>query len=67
MGASAVVVSWAAENGRVLRLYANLCEHETADFPETLGRILWHEGPQPEGNRYAPWTVRWALQDAAQA
>ena len=65
LGASAVVISWATQDGRVLRLYANLCEYEKDDFPETQGRILWHEGRQPEGNRYFPWTVRWALQDAA--
>ena len=64
VGASAVAVTWRAENGQVLRLHANLCDYPTDDFPETTGRILWHEGPQPEGGRYAPWTVRWALQDA---
>ena len=23
------------------------------------GRVLWHEGEKPEGNRLLPWTVRW--------
>ena len=65
LGASAVIVSWAAGEQGTLRLYANLCDYEKDDFPETRGRILWHEGPQPEGSRYFPWTVRWALEQAA--
>ena len=65
LGASAVVVKWALEDGRVLRLDANLCDREKEDFPPAGGRILWHEGPEPEGSRYGPWTVRWVLQEAS--
>lgn len=63
LGPNALVVGWKARDGRVLRLYANFSEVRV-EFPETGGRILWHEGPQPEGNCFLPWTVRWALQDA---
>ncbi len=64
MGAGAVVVSWRVQDGRQLRLYANLCDDVKDNFPKTEGRILWHEGPQVEGSRFQPWTVRWTLQDA---
>lgn len=65
LGASAVAVSWATRGGQTLRLYANLCDREKEGFPATRGRILWHEGPEPQGDCYLPWTVRWALEEAA--
>lgn len=63
LGPEAVVVRWKINDGRELRLYANLCDRAREGFPETEGRILWHQGPEPEGNRYGPWTVRWSLKD----
>lgn len=63
LGPGAVVVCWTVEGGRELRLYANLCDRPNAQFPQTQGRILWHEGPQPEGSTYAAWTVRWTMKD----
>ncbi len=64
LGPGAVLVKWKVTDGRELRLYANLCDRAREGFPETEGRILWHQGPQPEGNKYGPWTVRWTLKDA---
>ena len=64
VGPSAVVVRWELADGRTLRLYANFCDNEKDSFPETEGRILWHEGPAPNGDVYGAWTVRWALKDA---
>ena len=66
-GPSAVVVCWQSDEGRQLRLYANLCDREKDGFPPAAGRILWHEGPQPNRDVFGPWTVRWALQDAKEA
>ena len=66
LGPGAVMVCWGIEGGRELRLYANLSEKEN-NFPPTEGRILWHEGPEPEGNTYHPWVVRWALKDSKEA
>lgn len=64
LGAGCVAVCWGVGGGRELRLYANLSERENDSFPPTEGRILWHEGPEPEGSLYQPWTVRWALKDS---
>lgn len=65
LGPSAVAVQWRIDDGRELQLLANLCDREKDDFPPTQGRILWHEGPEPEGNIYRPWTVRWSLRETA--
>ena len=63
-GPNAVAVSWKINGGRELRFYANLCDRDQSEFPPTEGSILWHEGPEPQGNSYQPWTVRWILKDA---
>lgn len=63
IGAGAVVVRWKLNDGRELRLCINLCDQDKDGFPEGEGRILWHEGPEPQGRRYRPWTVRWTLKD----
>ncbi len=65
LGPSAVIVRWALQDGRQLALYANLCDYPKGDFPPTRGRILWHQGPEPDGSTYKEWTVRWILEDAA--
>ncbi|MGI4829030.1 MAG: malto-oligosyltrehalose trehalohydrolase [Janthinobacterium lividum] len=67
LGPGAVVISWGMENGQELRLHANLSDQDVHSFPQTEGRILWHEGPEPEGTLYHPWTVRWALKDGKEA
>ncbi len=64
LGPSAVRVSWKINDGRELHLCANFCDHEKDDFPACEGSILWHEGSEPQGNTYQPWTVRWTLKDA---
>ncbi|MBE7159474.1 MAG: DUF3459 domain-containing protein [Rhodospirillales bacterium] len=64
VGPGAVVVRWASEDGRELRLYANLCDRAKDSFPESEGRVLWHQGPEIHGTTLGPWTVHWTLKDA---
>jgi maltooligosyltrehalose trehalohydrolase len=56
----AVFVSWRCDDGRRLRLLANLRSRET-EFPYGSGRVIWHEGPQPNESTLGPWSVRWTL------
>jgi malto-oligosyltrehalose trehalohydrolase len=60
LGDGAVFVCWDCARGRSLRLSANLSD-EAHEFPFDDGRVLWHEGEKPEGNRLAPWSVRWTI------
>ena len=64
VGPGAVVIRWRVEDGRELRLCANLCDRAKEAFPEPEGRVLWHEGPEIQGTTFGPWTVRWSLKDA---
>ena len=64
VGPGAVVVRYRVEDGRELRLYANLCDRAKEGFPVSEGRILWHQGPEIQGETVQPWTVRWTLKDA---
>jgi 1,4-alpha-glucan branching enzyme len=64
VGDGAVVARWKIDDGRELRLCANLCDHEKDGFPESEGRVLWHQGPELQGTTYGPWTARWTLKDA---
>jgi maltooligosyltrehalose trehalohydrolase len=56
----AVFVSWRCDDGRRLRLLANLRARET-EFPYGSGRVIWHEGPAPVESTLGPWSVRWTL------
>ena len=62
-GAGSVIVRWKTQDGRELRLYANLSDRVQESFPMTEGRTLWHQGPEPDGNHFQPWTIRWTLKD----
>jgi hypothetical protein len=42
----AVFVSWRCDDGRRLRLFANLRSQHT-EFPYGSGRVIWREGPVP--------------------
>ena len=64
LGPGAVLVRWSINDGRELRLYANLCNREKESFPATEGRVLWHQGPDVQGTKFGPWAVRWTLKDA---
>ncbi len=64
LGPGAVLIRWATNNGKELRLYANLCDRAKDNFPATEGRVLWHQGPEIQGTTFGPWTVRWTLKDA---
>ncbi len=64
VGPGAVVVRWGIEDGRELKLYANLCDRPKDSFPNPEGRVLWHQGPELQGTTFGPWTVRWTLKDA---
>ncbi len=63
LGPGAVAVCWNIQGGRELRLLANLCDLPNSNFPPSEGRILWHEGPEPQGVEFGAWTVRWALKE----
>lgn len=62
LGPGAVIVRWRLDGGGQLQLAANLSDQAHDGFPLIEEGILWHEGPEPEGERFGPWTVRWALQ-----
>ncbi len=64
LGPGAVLVRWQIRDGRELRLYANLCDRAKEGFPQSEGRVLWHEGPELQGSSCGPWTARWTLKDA---
>lgn len=64
VGPGAVLVRWKIKGGRELRLYANLCDREKDGFPQSEGRVLWHQGPEIQGTKFGPWTARWTLKDA---
>ena len=64
VGPGAVVVKWSINDGRELRLYANLCDRAKDSFPQPEGRVLWHQGPELQGTKFGPWTARWTLKDA---
>ena len=69
LGPGALQVRWATNDGRELRLYANLCDRAKDRFPASEGRVLWHQGPEirnteHQGATYGPWTVHWTLKDA---
>jgi malto-oligosyltrehalose trehalohydrolase len=57
----AVEVLWICEDGRKLRLAANLSARQVA-FPPAQGEILWLENPTEEV--LGPWSVRWTLEGA---
>lgn len=64
VGPGAVVIRWKIKGGCELHLYANLCDRGKGGFPESEGRVLWHQGPEGDGTSYGPWTVRWTLKEA---
>ena len=63
MGREAVTVVWTTEDGRVLRLDANLKAEAQDGFGTPSGDEIWREG-EAEGNRLGPWAVRWSVQGA---
>ncbi len=60
-GTGAVVVRWTLDNGGKLVLAANLSDNSTDGFPLDCGEVIWHEGPDPAGSCFRPWSVRWCL------
>ena len=63
IGESAVSVTWNLDGGGALALDANLSRRPVGGFPAPRSRILWQEGFEPTGSAFAPWTVRWSLDD----
>lgn len=61
LGPGAVVVRWTLMTGGRLVLAANLSDDSLDGFPLDCGRVFWHEGPDPAGSRFRPWSVRWCL------
>lgn len=62
IGDGAVAVRWRIEGGGTLALDANLSSRAAAGFTPPDGRVLWQEGAA-EGAAFAPWSVRWSLDD----
>ncbi len=61
MGREAVTVVWTAEDGRLLRLDANLKAEAQDGFGSASGEEIWREG-EAAGTRLGPWAVRWSVQ-----
>ncbi len=62
IGDGAVTVVWTIEGGGTLGLDANLSPRAVAGFAPPRGRVLWQEG-SADGEPFAPWSVRWSLDD----
>lgn len=62
LGTGAVIVRFANfDRDMQLVLAANLSESSSEGFPISSGNPIWQEGPEPEGSRMKPWSVRWSL------
>ena len=59
----AVVVRWSIGGGRTLTLAANLSGAPVSGFPALSGQVIWREGDPGEGE-FAPWSVRWTLEES---
>ena len=71
VGPGALAIEWILKDGARLSLAANLCDHSTAEFPSTSGRVIWLEGSQNHGGvqrevhgQLGPWSIRWMINDA---
>jgi malto-oligosyltrehalose trehalohydrolase len=60
----AVLVRWQLGERGVLVLAANLTSARTPVFPRASGRVFWQEG-EIAGGDFAPWTVRWSIDEPA--
>jgi malto-oligosyltrehalose trehalohydrolase len=58
IGEGAVALRWGA-----LRLDANLSAVHVDGFPAGAGRVIWEEGKAGTGSGFAPWTVRWSIEE----
>ncbi len=65
--AGAVEVRWLLDGGGWLVLAANLSDVPVAGFSPASGRIVWLEGSVAADGRFAPWTVRWSIEQAQAA
>ncbi|WP_128915544.1 malto-oligosyltrehalose trehalohydrolase [Granulicella sibirica] len=62
LATGAVVVRFSnTEDDMQLVLAANLSDTSNEGFPEPGESSVWQEGPEPEGRRMRPWSVRWSL------
>ncbi len=66
LGPGAVTAAWKMDGGKELTLHANLCTKLVDNVPDQEGEVIWLEGGPQEGNRLAPWSVRWSLQNTPQ-
>ncbi len=61
LAAGALEVTWTLNEGRELRLSANLRPDAHDGFNATAGDTLWLEGSASTPTTLAPWSVRWTL------
>ena len=60
----AVVVRWSIGGDSTLTLAANLSGAPVSGFPASSGQVIWREGEPGEGGEFAPWSVRWTLEES---
>ena len=60
LGREAVTVTWATEDGQVLRLDANLKADPQGGFRAPSGTEIWREG-EVRDTDLGPWAVRWSI------
>ena len=65
LGDSTVLVRWPLREGETLVLAANLAAMPAPGFPAGSGRVLWQEGGVGDDGTFAPWTVRWSVEEPA--
>jgi maltooligosyltrehalose trehalohydrolase len=65
LGPGLLQVSWTLDDGRVLRLAANLGDAAATIAGGTRGRVLWIEGSADDG-AMGPWSVAWTLAGESQ-
>jgi malto-oligosyltrehalose trehalohydrolase len=63
VGEGAVIVRWQLGEGGVLMLAANLAATPAPGFPSGSGRELWREGEAGADGTFAPWSVRWSVDE----
>lgn len=57
----ALSIAWRLHGEAVLSLAANICKDARDGFPTATGQVFWTTGACA-GERFEPWSVRWAIE-----